>query len=76
MAVILPSTTKNTHIDYRINEHIALSANVINFLNHKGDNGAIGAADLVTDANLYQNYLMSGSFIRPFTTELSVKIDF
>lgn len=63
-------------IDYRINDHIALSANVVNFLNQKGANGAIGAADLVTDANLYQNYLMSGSFIRPFTTELSIKIDF
>lgn len=63
-------------IDYRLNDHIALSANVVNFLNQKGANGAITAADLVTDANLYRNYLMSGSFIRPFTTELSIKIDF
>lgn len=63
-------------IDYRLNEHISLSANVVNFLNQKGANGAITAADLVTDANIYRDYLMSGSFIRPFTTELSLKIDF
>lgn len=63
-------------IDYRLNKHISLSANVINFLNQKGVSGAITSADLVTNPVLYQNYLMAGSFIRPFTTELSVKIDF
>lgn len=63
-------------IDYRLNDHISFSANVINFLNQKGASGSITSADLVTDPELYKNYWMSGSFIRPFTTELSVKIDF
>lgn len=63
-------------VDYKVNDHISLSANVVNFLNQKGASGAIGSADLVTDQSLYQNYLMSGGFIRPFTAELSVKIDF
>lgn len=63
-------------VDYRLNKHILFSANVINFLNQKGASGSITAADLITDSSLYQNYLMSGSFIRPFTTEFSARIDF
>lgn len=63
-------------IDYQLSKHVSLSANVVNFLNQKGVSGSITSSDLVTDPSLYQNYLMAGSFIRPFTTELSVKIDF
>lgn len=63
-------------IDYRLNSHISLSANVVNFLNQKGASGSIAAADLVTEPSMYRDYLMSGSFIRPFTTELSVKMNF
>lgn len=63
-------------IDYKLNEHVAFSANVINFLNQKGASGSIGAADLVTDTSMYQHYLMSGTFIRPFTAEFSVKLNF
>ncbi len=63
-------------IDYQLNNYISLSANVINFLNEKGASGSISAADLIFDTSSYQNYLMAGGFIRPFTMELSLKLNF
>lgn len=63
-------------IDYRLNKHVSLSANVINFLNQKGVSGSIGSADLVEDSTPYQNYLMAGEYIRPFTVEFSAHINF
>lgn len=61
---------------YDINKHIRLSLDLINILNQKGASGDISSADLVTDTSEYQNYVMSGSFIRPFTVELGVNVNF
>ena len=44
--------------------------------NSYGATGSIGAADLVTDTTPYKNYLMSGSYIRPFEVSLSTTINF
>ena len=63
-------------ISYKVNKHLALNLNVINFLNQTGAQGNITAADLVEDASLYDNYLMSGTAIRPFTVELGASISF
>lgn len=63
-------------ISYKVNKHLALNLNVINFLNQTGAQGNITAADLVEDASLYSNYLMSGTAIRPFTVELGASISF
>lgn len=63
-------------ISYKVNKHLALNLNVINFLNQTGAQGNITAADLVEDASLYNNYLMSGTAIRPFTVELGASISF
>lgn len=63
-------------VDYRMNKRVTLSANVINFLNQKGASGSISAADLIEDASAYKNYLMSGSYIRPFTVEFAAHINF
>lgn len=63
-------------IDYKLNQKCRLSLNVINLLNQKGASGLISSADLVTDASAYDNFVMSGTFIRPFTVELGVKLDF
>ena len=49
---------------------------VINILNQKGASGSITSADLVTDPTPYKNYVMSGTFIRPFTVELTTHISF
>ena len=64
-------------IDYTLNDHVTFSYNVVNILNQKGASGNIGAADLATDVEAYQHhYLMAGSFIRPFTMELSASLKF
>lgn len=64
-------------VDYTYNKHVAFSLNVINILNQKGASGSIAAADLATDVSTYQqHYLMSGTYIRPFTVELTTSIKF
>lgn len=63
-------------IDYTLNKHVSFSANVINFLNEKGCSGSIGSADLLEDVSAYKNYLMAGSYIRPFTIEFATRINF
>ena len=60
--------------DYRLNKRVRLSLNIINLLNQKGASGRISSADLVEDGSLYKNYVMSGTFIRPFTVELGASI--
>ena len=64
-------------VDYTYNKHVAFSLNVFNILNQKGASGSIAAADLATDVSAYQqHYLMSGTYIRPFTVELTTSIKF
>lgn len=63
-------------IDYKVNDMFSLSANFINILNAKGASGSISSADLIEDASSYKNYLMAGTYIRPFTVEFSTRINF
>ena len=63
-------------VDYNMNKHVSFSVNVVNFLNQKGCSGSIGAADLLEDVSAYKNYLMAGSYIRPFTVEFATHINF
>lgn len=62
--------------DYNMNKHVSFSVNLVNFLNQKGCSGSIGAADLLEDVSAYKNYLMAGSYIRPFTVEFATHINF
>ena len=65
-------------VDYKLNRHVNLSLNVVNFLNQLGASGAIGAAALAdaTEAQNYKNYIMAGSYIRPFELSLGCNINF
>ena len=63
-------------LDYSVNKFLSLSCNVINFFNQKGASGSIGSADLVEDVSAYKNYLMAGTYIRPFTVEFAAHINF
>ena len=63
-------------VDFRLNRYLSFSANVVNILNQKGASGSIPAADLLTDPSLYNDYVMSGTFIRPFTFEFTTKLSF
>ena len=61
-------------VDFQLNNHISFDASVVNILNQKGASGTIASADLITDPSLYNNYVMSGTFIRPFTFEFTTKL--
>ncbi|MCH4147722.1 MAG: TonB-dependent receptor [Prevotella sp.] len=63
-------------LNYKINKRISFSLNLINLFNQKGASGNINSADLVQDASSYHNYLMAGTYIRPFTVEFIVQIRF
>lgn len=61
-------------VDFQLNKDINFAASVVNILNQKGASGTIPAADLITDPSLYKNYVMAGTFIRPFTFEFTTKL--
>lgn len=61
-------------VDFQLNKHIDFAASVVNILNQKGASGSIPSADLITDPSLYKNYVMAGTFIRPFTFEFTTKL--
>ena len=61
-------------VDFQLNSHVNFAASVVNILNQKGASGTIPAADLITDPTLYKNYVMAGTFIRPFTFEFTTKL--
>ena len=63
-------------VDYNLNKNVALSLNLVNLFNQKGASGSISSADLVQDTSAYKNYLMAGSYIRPFTVEFATHINF
>lgn len=62
-------------VDFQLNSHVNFAASVVNILNQKGASGTIPAADLITDPTLYKNYVMAGTFIRPFTFEFTTKLN-
>lgn len=63
-------------IQYHMNRNIDLSLNVTNLFNQLGAKGLIGSADLVTDTTPYKNYVMTGSYIRPFEIGATATIRF
>ena len=65
-------------VDWRINKQLEIGCNFVNFLNQTGAQGSIAGAELVTkeQASQYAGAVLAGSYIRPFTVELSAKIRF
>lgn len=65
-------------IKWKVNNHLALSADVVNFLNQKGANGTISGAELISkeDAKNYDGYVMTGKYLRPFTVEFGATLNF
>ena len=63
-------------VDYKLNNHVNFALSVVNILNQKGASGSISSADLITDPTPYKNYVMAGTFIRPFTVELTTRLNF
>ena len=63
-------------VDWNIMEQLKLSVNFVNVLFQNGSKGSIDVADTITDASLLQNYVMSGSYIRPFTVDFMLTYRF
>lgn len=63
-------------IDYTLNKYVSFGLNFVNLFNQKGASGSIASADLVTDTSKFNHYLMSGTYIRPFTVEFATHITF
>ena len=68
-------------INYMMNKKVNFALNVVNIFNQSGATGSIGAADVLTAEQVSKkgynnNYVMSGSYIRPFEVTLSTTINF
>lgn len=63
-------------VDWQANERLKLGLSVVNFLGQTGAKGSIAGAELVSkdQAARYAGTLMAGSYIRPFTVELSASL--
>ena len=53
-------------LDLNLMKQLKLSVNLVNVLAQNGAKGSIDVADTITDASLLNDYVMSGSYIRPF----------
>ena len=48
-----------------------VSLSLVNLLMQSGAKGSIDIADTIDDASLLNGYIMAGSYIRPFTVDIS-----
>lgn len=65
-------------MNYKVNKYLGLGVTVVNILNQTGARGSISGAELdkKEDASKHNGQWMAGSYIRPFTVELSANITF
>ena len=59
-----------------IGKHNRINLNVVNILMDQGAKGSIDIADTIEDASALQGLVMAGSYIRPFTVDLSYTFSF
>lgn len=62
--------------DWDINPHHRISLNLVNLLMQSGAKGSIDIADTIDDPSALVGYVMAGSYIRPFTVDLSYTYKF
>ncbi len=65
-------------LNWQANKRLSLGCTVVNFLNQTGAKGSIAGAELITkdEAKGIKNQLMTGSYLRPFTLELTASLKF
>ena len=63
-------------LNWQVNPRLSLGCTVVNFLNQTGAKGSIAGAELITkdQAAGIKNVLMTGSYLRPFTVEISASL--
>lgn len=62
--------------EVRLGKHNRLNLNIVNILLDQGAKGSIDIADTIEDASALQGLIMAGSYIRPFTLDLSYTYSF
>lgn len=60
----------------KIGKHNEISLNFVNMLNQNGAQGSVDIVDTIEDISLLNNYLIAGTYIRPFSIELSYTYSF
>lgn len=60
----------------RIGENSRINLNIVNVLMDQGAKGSIDIADTIEDASALRGLIMAGSYIRPFTMDLSYTFSF
>lgn len=60
----------------RIGKNNRINLNIVNILMDQGAKGSIDIADTIEDAAALQGLVMAGSYIRPFTVDLSYTFAF
>ena len=65
-------------VNWQASKRLSLGCTVVNFLNQTGSKGSIAGAELITkdEAKGIKNQLMTGSYLRPFTVELTASLKF
>ena len=65
-------------VNWQASKRLSLGCTVVNFLNQTGAKGSIAGAELITkdEAKGIKNQLITGSYLRPFTVELSATLKF
>ena len=63
-------------LDWTATKQLSLQFSVVNLLCQSGANGSIAAANAITDISQLQGYYTAGTFIRPFTANLSATYKF
>ncbi len=62
--------------EVKFGKHSRVNLNIVNVLMDKGAKGSIDIADTIEDASALQGLIMAGSYIRPFTLDLSYTFSF
>ena len=65
-------------VNWQASKRLSLGCTVVNFLNQTGAKGSIAGAELITkeEAKGIKNQLMTGSYLRPFTVEMTATLKF
>ena len=63
-------------VDWNVMKSLKLSVNVVNALFQDGAKGSIDIADTITDPSALEGYVMSGTYIRPFTVDFMLTYRF
>lgn len=63
-------------VNYAHNKNWNMGLTVVNFLNQRGAKGTINGSELITDPSPYYGKLLTGSYIMPFTLQLTTTISF